>query len=316
MMKTRMITGLFVLGLTAALLGGCGDPEGQAEPSREESSQQETEAETVAETAAAGGYQPEFTDEDLDSRWSEDTATRIVFSGLTAEITGEGAQAVEGGVKISESGEYVLSGVLDDGRIVVDVEPGEPLKLVLNGLQATSSVSAPIYVSNGDAVIVLAAGTENILTDAAEYQYADPTIKEPNACLYGDDNLTVSGTGALTVNGNFNNGIGTKDELKIVSGTITVNAANNALKGNDCVLIRDGLIRLESRQDGIKSDNGKEEGKGLIRIEGGDIRIIVKDDALQAESMVSVTGGLVRTDADGKKVNCDGIINISEGLLE
>ena len=41
---------------------------------------------------------------------------------------------------------------------------------------------------------------------------------------YGDDDITVIGKGKLTVNANFNNGIGTKDELRIVSGTIAVYA--------------------------------------------------------------------------------------------
>lgn len=260
------------------------------------------------------GYNPSFEEKDLDSSWKEDDATQIVLSDSGSKVDGEGAASLEDGVKISKGGVYVISGKLADGRIVVEVEPGEELKLVFNGIDITSLTSAPVYISNGDAMIVLADGTENVLTDAAAYQYADHTAAEPNACLYGDDNLTFTGRGKLTINANFNNGIGTKDELRISSGTFVIYAANNAIKGNDCVLIQDAVIRMESNGDGIKSDESKLKGHGLISIGDSDVEIVSEDDGLQAISLISIESGQIKITAKGKEVNCDGITNIAEGV--
>lgn len=261
-------------------------------------------------------YKPVFDSEDLDSSWSEENATQILLSDEGSKIEGEGAVALEGGIKISKGGIYVVSGKLTDGRIIADVERGEELKIVLKGVDMSSSISAPLYISNGDATIILAENTENRLIDGNTYQYADNAVKEPNACIYGDDNLTITGKGKLMVNANFNNGIGTKDELRIASGDIVVYAANNALKGNDCVLIQNADIHIESKGDGIKSDEDVLEGHGVISIMNSNIEIIAEDDGIQAVNAISIEGGQCIVSAKGKKVKCDGIINIAEGVLQ
>jgi len=301
---------LFLGGLTA-----CGS-EKTVSPPEGESGPAVSTAGTEGWTLPADGYHPGFDDGELDPGWDETAAVCITFSGSDIRVDGEGAQAVEGGVKISRGGVYVLEGTLDDGRVVADVEPGQPLKIVLGGVSMTCSNSAPLYIANGDAVIVLPEGTKNVLSDGAVYQYANEAVKEPNACVYGDDNLSIVGAGELEVRGNFNNGIGSKDELRIVSGTITVRAVNNALKGNDCVLIRDAVLHLESDGDGIKSDEKTMTGYGVIEIMGSSLEIIAKDDALQATSRITVLDGEIITQARGKKVNCDGVVAIAEGVLK
>ena len=300
---------LFCLGALMA----CG-----SEPSSSPSGGDLPEAGATARTEerSTPGYHPVFSDADLDPTWDESIATHIALSGSGAQVSGEGAQAMEGGVKISRGGVYVLEGTLDDGRIIADVETGEQLKIVLNGVRITCSASAPLYIVNGDAVIVLPEGTKNVLTDAAAYQYANEAVKEPNACIYGDDDLSIVGGGELEVWANFNNGIGTKDELRIASATITVRAVNNAIKGNDCVLIRDAVLHLESEGDGIKSDEKAMEGYGVIEITGSSLEIIAKDDALQATSRITASDGKIATDVRGKKVNCDGAVAISDGVLK
>ena len=311
-MKKIVIGGLFIsfMLFTAA---GCGRV--KEAPSSEQTNASSDLASEQTDSVPESNYNPVIEEKNFDSSWSTETATQILLSDEGCQIDGEGAVSLEGGIKISNGGEYVISGKLSDGRIIADIERGEELKLVLNGVDITSSISAPLYISNGDATIILAENTENTLTDCSAYQYADNTVKEPNACLYGDDDITVIGKGKLTVNAEFNNGIGTKDELRIVSGTIIVNAVNNALKGNDCVLIQDASIHIESKGDGIKSDEKGLEGYGVISIINSNVEIIAEDDGLQAVSLISVEGGQITAAVKGKKVNCDGIINIAEGML-
>ena len=299
-MKKTFLTMLLVV--CVGMLSACGDA---GSPSGK-----------TAGGVQAEGYNPVFAEADADASWDAAAATRITFDGANITVNGEGANALEGGVKISMPGVYVLEGTLTDGRLIAEVEPGEYLKIVLNGVNMSCSTSAPIYIANGDAIIVLADGTNNVLNDAQVYHYADSAVEEPNACLYADDNLSVVGGGALTVNANFNNGIGSKDELRISGATLSVTAANNAIKGKDCVLIRDAQITLKSYGDGIKSDEDKKAGHGIIEISGSKVDITAVDDALQAITRVTVPDGEIITAVQGDKVNCNGEVSIAEGVLQ
>lgn len=304
----KILIGSLCVGLMLSAVVGC-SKDAKA-PTAEPTSAPEQES-----TAVVLAYEPVFEDKDFDTDWDKDTATQILLSDEGSTVEGEGAAALEGGIKISKSGEYVISGKLTDGRIIIDIENGEELKLVLNGVDIASSISAPLYALNGDVVIVLPENTENVLTDSKAYQYADNSVEEPNACLYGDDNVTIVGTGKLTVNANFNNGIGTKDELRIASASIVVHAPNNALKGNDCVLIQNADIHVESKGDGIKSDEEVLKGHGFISIMNSNVEIIAEDDGIQAISFVQAEGGQITIAAKGKRVKCDGTVNIAEGIL-
>lgn len=262
-----------------------------------------------------------FSKEDLNTDYDEAAAVKIRFSA-------EGAQYEENGsstfadmpenknIVIDRSGTYVLSGYIPDGRIVVKVDDGGLTHLVLAGLEASSSSSAPLYIANGDACITLAAGSYNKLTDAQAYIYPEPAVEEPNACLYGDDDLCINGSGTLQIEGRFNNGIGTKDQLRIAGGDIIVHAANNALKGNDCVLIAGGTLQLLSEEDGVKADNDAEANQGYIGVSGGSLSIVCGDDALQAAHAVYLTGGQIHLTYEGKDINCDGEVKVADGVLK
>ena len=74
------------------------------------------------------------------------------------------------------------------------------------------------------------------MTDSADN--ADTEINGCNvsACaLFTQDKLTINGSGSLTVTGSSVDGIVCKDDLKLVNGTITVEAAQDGVKGKDCV---------------------------------------------------------------------------------
>ena len=129
---------------------------------------------------------------------------------------------------ITAIGTYNISGTLNNGQIIVDTEDEGTVNLVLNGATINNSTSAPIYVRSADkTVITLADGTQNDVTDGAAYTYDDAEAEEPNAAIFSKDDLTINGGGALTVTANFNDGITSKDDLKITSGVITVNAVND-----------------------------------------------------------------------------------------
>lgn len=115
----------------------------------------------------------------------------------------------------------MLSGTLNDGQIIIDVQDDSSVHLVLNGATLTNSSSAPVYIKEaGKVIMTLEDGTVNTVTDAAKYVYPDAATDEPGAAIFSKADLTINGTGMLKVTGNYNDGITSKDDLKIVSGTI------------------------------------------------------------------------------------------------
>lgn len=242
--------------------------------------------------------------EDLDASWSEADATNITLSGDTATVDGNGASANGRTVTISTAGTFVVSGTLNDGQIVVNAPTEALVRLVLNGAVLSNNTTAPIVCQQADKLLViLAEGTENTLTDDDSYVFPDAATDEPSAALFSKADLTINGTGALAVNAAYNNGIGTKDDLIIVSGSITVNAPNHAIRGRDSVTVLDGTLNLTAGADGIQTNNDTDVDKGWIELYGGSYTIASGNDGVQAEQALTVYGGTFTLTTGGGSAN-------------
>ena len=196
-------------------------------------------------------------------------------------------------ISITKSGEYVLTGEISDGQIIVDVPDTDDkvVTLILNGVTVNCSDSAAICVKNAKKVVLsLVDGTTNSFTDASDYKY-DNGEDEPNACIFSKDDLVIAGNGTLNVNGNFNNGIYSKDDLTITGGKLKVKSLNDGIKGKDSIAILSADINVEAGGDGICSSNDTDEGKGFISIEGGKFKILSGQDGIQAETCLEIKGG-------------------------
>jgi len=260
-------------------------------------SAQQTQA--ISSTPITSDYDPD----DLTVSVNVADTTVIRLEGDSIAVEGNGVNVSGTIVTVTAAGVYNIQGILNDGQIVVDTQDAETVTLILSGADITNTTSAPIYVANAEKmVITLADGTQNSLTDGATYCYPDES-DEPNAAIFSHDDLTINGDGALTVNANYNNGIASKDDLKIVSGTITVNAVNDGIKGKDSVSIKDGVITINAGADGIQSTNADEEGKGYILIEGGTFNITSAFDSIQAETNLQINGGNFTITSGGGSVN-------------
>jgi hypothetical protein len=237
--------------------------------------------------AEASAYTAGFDAEDQDADEGASGATVVAFSGTTATVDGGGAGVDGSTVTITAAGTYRLSGTLDDGQVVVDAGSDATVRLVLAGVDLTSSTGAPLYaLQAGKVIVTLAAGTENRLTDAAAYVYPDAATTEPDAALFGNDDLTINGSGSLIVTANYNDGIASDDDLKIVSGTITVTAADDGLRGKDSVAIGGGSITITAGGDGVKASNTEDLEQGYVVVEGGTLDIAAGGDGIQAETVL------------------------------
>ena len=242
----------------------------------------------------------------------------IEFSGTSYTTSDASTIKVDGSaLTIVKPGTYDISGTLENGQIIVEVTKADRVTLILNNFTGSNASSAVIWVKSADKVYLeVKTGTTNTLTDASTYVFPTAETK-PNACIYSADDLSIKGHGTLIVNGNYNNGIGCKNDLSINNCKLTVNAVNNAIKGNDSVTIKgDAEVLVQGAEDAIKADS-LDEGKGYVTVtENAKVTIHCDDDALQASQLITITtGATVTTYAGGNSVNCDGITTIDEGCL-
>jgi hypothetical protein len=228
-------------------------------------------------------------DDPIDYTWDTSTVVQVTLNGTS--ITVDPAVATINGSKltITEAGTYNITGSLANGQIVVNSQDVSSVRLILNGVNITCSDNAPLYIKDSQKTIInLAAGTNNYLTDGAIYSTTD----EPKAALFSNSDLTIFGTGSLTVTGKYNDGISTDDGLVIKSGTISVTAADDGIRGKDYVIIRSGKITVSSVGDGIKSSNTENSALGYIIIDSALININSSaGDGINAQTNLTIADG-------------------------
>ncbi|HQP08866.1 MAG TPA: carbohydrate-binding domain-containing protein [Anaerolineaceae bacterium] len=253
--------------------------------------------ETVAAEIPVNG---ETHDDAADYTWdaAEEITVQLNGDSITAgspDVVIDGSTAT-----ITAAGTYRLSGSLSDGQVIVETEDEDTVRLILDGVEITSASSAPIYISKADkTILVLAEGSVNTITDGSSYVLADPESDEPNAAIFAASDLTITGTGSLEVNGNYNDGIATKDGLILAAGSISVSAVDDGIRGKDYVYVKEGGITVTAQGDGIKSDNDTDTSKGFITIDLGRIEVTSGGDAISAQTNVLVSGGELILDAGG-----------------
>lgn len=307
MKHTRLLATTLCFILLLNLFAAC---------SKQEETVEDTSSTVMTTNTSATVMSTELSNSDTNTTW-DDTATKITLNGNSIAVDGSGAEVSGSTLTIIAEGTYVVSGTLNDGQIIITVDDSEKVHLVLNGASITSSSSAAIYCTSGDKLIVtLADGTENTLTDGgAGYTYTDTTNEEPDAALFSKCDLSINGEGKLIINAGFNNGIGTKDDLVIVSGSYEITAANDALRGRDSVLIAGGSLDIVADGDGIHSNNDEDTEKGYVSIEGGELNITAVACGIKAETALSISGGDITVDSTDDSIHTNGSVVVSDGTL-
>ncbi len=214
-------------------------------------------------------------------------------------ITGNDAGVTRDGnvYTVTAAGTYTLSGKLADGRIVVTVPDDGEVTLLLSGASLSSSENAVIFATEaGKLTVKSEEGTYNEVLDLREAKTEDDDAQGAGAITAFCD-LNITGKGSLVVSGTYNNGIHTKDDLKIKNVTLKVTAPNNALKGNDSVTVENGdLILISTGGDGIKTENSdissKGNQRGTVSLEGGTVAIYAACDGIDASYDVTVSDGV------------------------
>ncbi|TGE35542.1 carbohydrate-binding domain-containing protein [Desulfosporosinus fructosivorans] len=260
-----------------------------------------SDVESINTTSAINPVSVNYDTDDYYFDWKNGSYKTIALDGSSATVKGDSLAVQDSVVTISASGVYEISGTLTDGSIIVDVNKEtdkETVFLVLNKATINSQTSAPIYIKGAEkAVILLEDGTENSVTSGSgTIVDADG---EPSAAIFSKTDLTITGSGTLAVTADYNDGITSRDDLKITDGTLIVYAKADGIVGKDSLNVKNGSITITAGKDGMRSTNETDEGKGNVVIQNGQFTITVANDAIQAAKLVQIDDGNFKLNSGG-----------------
>lgn len=316
MKNIKLISIIIAMLLITSVMVGCSSNKSTSSEGTTSSGEVQTNPDGTPVEGTTGG------EGDTTSPDSTITELQVTmnFTDSGCDISDTSAVEVSGKYyTVKKAGIYTITGTMADGQIRVDIPKTEKATLLLNNFTGSCSDSAVIYVMNADEVYIdLEKNSVNTLTDGNSYVFENPADDKPNACIYSSDDLTIKGGGTLNVTGNYNNGIGCKNDIDIKNGIVNVSAINNAVKGNDSITVRgDAVVNVLGGEDALKSDETVKADKGFIHIiEEAKVTVTCTDDALQATQNVTITTGATLTvNAASTDINCDGTINVDHGCI-
>lgn len=245
-----------------------------------------------------------FSDKDQNGSWDSASATVITLEGDSISISGDGAYVLNGDVVIAQSGEYVISGSLSDGSIIVDAYKSSKVWILLNGVDVYCSDDAALRVDQADKVfLTLAEGSENSLESGEPYS-EEALDDGTSGTIYAHDDLSINGSGSLSIVSVYRHGIKAKDDLVICGGVINIDAAEDGINVNDSFRMKDADLTISSGGDGIDQDR---KG-GYFYIESGSLSITSGDDGIRAKGDIAIAGGALELNADDDALQSDGNI--------
>ncbi|WP_151076147.1 carbohydrate-binding domain-containing protein [Flintibacter sp. KGMB00164] len=281
----RGLTAVLLCGLL--VLSGCGAQNTAQDTSNTGTVSSEDMTATTVSTIDTAEI---FSDRDLAGTYDESEAIDIQLNGNTASCDSNSVVIDGGTITITAEGIYRISGTLTDGQIVVDAGDTEKVQLVLAGADITSSTSAAIYALEADKVFITSAeNTENTLTNGGEYVAIDDN--NIDSVIFAKTDLTLNGSGSLTINAQAGHGVVSKDDLLITGGNYTITSASHGLSGKDCVAIADGVLTITSGKDGIHAENSDDLTLGWLYIKDGSFTILSQGDAVSAIGALQIDGG-------------------------
>lgn len=300
MNKQTMLSGLLALCLALSGCGGIAQTEASVTQTSAEIQIVGTEA--AVPTASAVDPSDMFTDRDLRTEYDVSDCIPITLSGSTAACDGSGVSISGSVVTIEKEGVYLLSGALDNGQIRIEAGDSDKVQLILDNVSISCVDSAAIYVVEADKVfLTTASGSENTLSNGGSYVQTDDN--NVDGVVFSKSDLTLNGTGSLTIRADAGHGVVSKDDLVVGSGTYVIDAASHGLSGKDSVRIANGSFTLTTGKDGIHAENADDDSLGFLYIAGGTFVIAAEGDGLSSGSYLLAEDGDFTITAGGGCAN-------------
>lgn len=239
-----------------------------------------------------------FTSRDLEETIDTSNATKYTVSD-SKDIT------------ITEEGTYIITGSAKNSSIIINANDEAKVQLVLSNLTIENESTPCVYVKNADKVFISVTESNSLSVTST---FTSDNTTNTDAVIFSKDDLVINGTGSLNIS-STNNGITSKDDLKITGGTIDITCTNDAIEANNSIAIADGNIKINSKKDGLHAEYTEDSSVGYIYIKGGTLNITATDDAIHATTIIQIDGGDITTNSkEGLEATYiqlnDGTINI------
>lgn len=293
----------------ALMLSGCSQTNAETSTvstQAEENSATSSTSETTTVTPTNIDSSEIFSDRDFEIGYDETTSAQITLNGTSASCDSNAVLISGSTVTITDEGTYILNGTLENGMVIVDAEDSDKIQLVLNGVSITNESSASIYVRQADKVFITTnTDTKNFLSNGGTYTAIDDN--NIDAVIFSKADLTLNGTGVLSIHAEAGHGIVSKDDVIVTSGTYDITATSHGISGKDRVGIANGSFTIVSGKDGIHAENTDDTSLGYVYLEDGTFDITAQGDGISAENVLQIEDGSfkIQTGEGSDAVNLD-----------
>ncbi|MFV0288852.1 MAG: carbohydrate-binding domain-containing protein [Mycoplasmatales bacterium] len=200
------------------------------------------------------------TNDEVNTQDTTSVSSTITF-GKTITATDD-VEVEDNTATITKVGDYKITGQADDAQLIINA-PNEEVDLTLQDLDLTSANTSAITVIDADSLNITLSG-ENTLSDTASNT---DTYQAP---LFIDEVEThILGGGILNLNGNYQEGLESNNDLYIEDGILNVTAVDDGINTGDLLDISGGEINIDSEGDGIDSNGDLAISGGTIYVSGG-----------------------------------------------
>lgn len=212
-------------------------------------------------------------------------------------------------VNISKSGNYHLTGTLEDGLIYIDVGVGE-VRLILDNVSIKNSSGPAILCQEAEDLVIELIG-ENTLEDSAEY--LSDYDEDVTGLIYSKADLSFGGTGILNLKANHEDAIVGKDDMKFNNGSYNIEAVDDGIRGKDSVYVVGGEFNIEATADAIKSTNETDLRKGFVLIENGTFNLNTLAKAIKSINTILIYNGNFIINSYDDAIHSNNYVGIING---
>lgn len=265
-------------------------------------------------------------------------AVTIDLNGNSASCDSDSVLTEGSVITISDAGTYVIRGTLTDGQIAVEADEDDEVTIVLDGAEITSSASAALLLESASSVILQTTeDSNNLLSNGGTF--GDEEENEIDGVVFSLVDLTLEGTGTLSISSPAGKGITCKADMTINSGTYEMTCLDKTIKASGSLLITDGDFVLVTEDDGLHAactltiDGGLFEitaGEGIestvVTINDGTFVINATDDGINASNKsddyspsITINGGsitIIMAEGDTDAIDSNGDLIITGGTID
>lgn len=278
---------------------------------------------STVSTAVEGNTDSAYNAADLVENSTFTSTVSIAFGATTTidnPLSSNGVTITQNGDDITitstvSSVAYEISGTTADGS--VKIYSDNKFLLTLNGVNITNNDGPAINIqSKKRSFIVVADNTTNSLADGTSYATSTEDMK---GTIFSEGQMIFSGTGSLTVKGNYSHAIASDDYIRIRSGNITISGAvKDGIHTNDAFITDGGTLNITVNSDGIECE------EGYIVINDGTFTLNAGDDGITAsydtdntiDPFVTINGGSFTINTtEGEGIESKSTLTINAGTM-